>query len=313
MKSDRRSPVAIVGGGVFGDDPCRPACAPRHRARVLIDGSGRLGKGVAYSTTEPAHLLNVRAEGMSAWAGDPDHFASAFEAEGGDRARLCPAAAVRALSRRNPRRSGGQRAASSWSTRRRSAPSATTAAGRRARRRRDGRGRGAGARHRQPGAGAAQRLRGRRATRFISNPWGATARAAVDDLAASGGDALLVGTGLTMVDLVLSLDAAGHRGRIVALSRRGLVPRAHADFEPAPVERGRGAERRSARAVALAAAAQRRGRLARGGRQPAAAQPRAVAKPRRRTSSGASSAMPGRGGTSTATASRRRSRPRSRG
>jgi uncharacterized NAD(P)/FAD-binding protein YdhS len=36
---------------------------------------------------------------------------------------------------------------------------------------------------------------------------------------------------------VLSLDSAGHRGRIVALSRRGLIPRSHADFDPAPVER----------------------------------------------------------------------------
>jgi uncharacterized NAD(P)/FAD-binding protein YdhS len=72
--------------------------------------------------------------------------------------------------------------------------------------------------------------------RFIGNPWGAAARAAVKALASGGGDALLIGTGLTMVDLVLSLDAAGHQGRIVALSRRGQVPRSHGDYESAPVE-----------------------------------------------------------------------------
>jgi uncharacterized NAD(P)/FAD-binding protein YdhS len=72
--------------------------------------------------------------------------------------------------------------------------------------------------------------------RFIPDPWGDESRAAVADLAATGGDALLVGTRLTMIDLALSLDAAGHCGRIVALSRRGLLPRSHADFEPAAVE-----------------------------------------------------------------------------
>jgi uncharacterized NAD(P)/FAD-binding protein YdhS len=72
--------------------------------------------------------------------------------------------------------------------------------------------------------------------RFISNPWGKQAQAAVLELARTGEPVLLVGTGLTMVDLVLSLNAAGHQGQILALSRRGLIPRGHADFEPAPVE-----------------------------------------------------------------------------
>jgi uncharacterized NAD(P)/FAD-binding protein YdhS len=73
--------------------------------------------------------------------------------------------------------------------------------------------------------------------RFIGNPWGPEAQAAVRDVSETGEGVLLVGTGLTMVDLVLSLDAAGHQGSIVALSRRGLAPRGHADFQAAPVER----------------------------------------------------------------------------
>jgi len=45
---------------------------------------------------------------------------------------------------------------------------------------------------------------------------------------------VLIGTGLTAIDAALLLDAAGFGGRIVAISRRGLVPRPHADTPPQP-------------------------------------------------------------------------------
>jgi uncharacterized NAD(P)/FAD-binding protein YdhS len=45
---------------------------------------------------------------------------------------------------------------------------------------------------------------------------------------------LIVGTGLTMVDLVVELAARGDRGWVHAVSRRGLVPQSHVPDEPYP-------------------------------------------------------------------------------
>src|SRR3954447_703392 len=39
---------------------------------------------------------------------------------------------------------------------------------------------------------------------------------------------LIVGTGLSMVDLALGMHARGFAGPIIALSRRGLAPQSHA-------------------------------------------------------------------------------------
>jgi len=235
MKSDR-VPVAIIGGG-FSGTILAAQLARRGIANALIDGSGRMGRGVAYSTTEPAHLLNVRAEGMSAWAGDPDNFVRRFEAEGGDRRGfaqrrlfgrylgeiLDEAVASGKTEVVHGAAVSATRGEDGW--RIRFDDGSTVSA--------DALALGVG--NQEPESLSAF---GSSGERFIRNPWGEDARAAVADLAATGGSALLVGTGLTMVDLVLSLDAAGHRGRIVALSRRGLIPRSHADFEPAPVEQG---------------------------------------------------------------------------
>ena len=79
MKSDRRLPVAIIGGG-FSGTMVAAQLARKGIDAVLIDGSGRAGLGVAYSTREPAHVLNVRAEVMSAWPDDLEHFVRLVEA-----------------------------------------------------------------------------------------------------------------------------------------------------------------------------------------------------------------------------------------
>jgi uncharacterized NAD(P)/FAD-binding protein YdhS len=186
---------------------------------------------VAYSTREAVHLLNVPAAKMSAWAEAPDDFVdqghdagtfvqrrefgayltSILERAVADGARLLENQAVSA-----------ERDGAGWRV--------TLAGGGHVRARALVLANG-----NQPpepmrvGEGADPAL-------FINNPWGGEAKAAVERLVASGGDALILGTGLTMVDMVLSLAAAGHRGRIVALSRRGQVPRAHAPHDAVPVE-----------------------------------------------------------------------------
>ena len=201
---------------------------------VLIDGSGRAGLGVAYSTRDPAHVLNVRAEVMSAWPEDLDHFVRLVEEEGGTRhdfvqrrqfgrylkAILEEGEATGRLRLVEQQAVSVDSGDESWTV---SVENGETIEA-------SGLVLAIGNQPPEPlpfGHGN---------PRVINNPWGTESLAAVDNLAASHEDVLLVGTGLTMVDAVLSLDAAGHRGRIVGLSRRGLIPRGHAEFTPAPVE-----------------------------------------------------------------------------
>ena len=172
---------------------------------------------------------------MSAIAGEPDHFVKRFEAEGGDRRGF---AQRRLFGRYLGELLDGAVASGRTKLAHVSALKAGRANGDWRLELSDGSTLVADALALAIGNQDPESLRAfaNAGRRFIANPWGADARAAVDDLVATGGDALLVGTGLTMVDLVLSLDAAGFGGNIVALSRRGLIPRGHADFDPAPVE-----------------------------------------------------------------------------
>jgi uncharacterized NAD(P)/FAD-binding protein YdhS len=58
---------------------------------------------------------------------------------------------------------------------------------------------------------------------YISDPWSREAFIGVHP----DEPLLLIGTGLTMVDVTLRLAAAGHRGKMLAVSRRGLLPQRH--------------------------------------------------------------------------------------
>jgi len=63
----------------------------------------------------------------------------------------------------------------------------------------------------------------RRSSRYIENPWAADAL----DMVAPLDAVLLVGTGLTMADIVVSLRDRGHQGTVHAVSRHGLLPQPH--------------------------------------------------------------------------------------
>ncbi len=65
---------------------------------------------------------------------------------------------------------------------------------------------------------------------MVPDPWCGQALAALP----TNGDVLVVGSGLTAIDVVLQLDDAGHRGRVHLLSRRGLLPQPHRANEIRP-------------------------------------------------------------------------------
>jgi len=88
-----------------------------------------------------------------------------------------------------------------------------------------------------PGALPPQRLTGigprlAHSPRYIGWPWQDDALSRIEPTAR----VLIVGTGLTMADVVASLARRGHSGQIVAVSRHGLLPQRHLDSPSASIE-----------------------------------------------------------------------------
>lgn len=79
-------------------------------------------------------------------------------------------------------------------------------------------------------AGVGPRLA--RHSRYVASPWQEGELERID----ADTRLLIVGTGLTMIDVVATLRRRGHRGEIIAMSRHGLLPQRHTEVPSDPVE-----------------------------------------------------------------------------
>lgn len=218
--------IVVIGGGASGVLMVLHLLRRSATARVvLVEKTDLLGCGVAYGTRDPAHLLNTRVSSMSAYADDPDHFLGWLRS--GVDPNACPFSFV-------SREVYGQYLAAALATaegrdrltcRRGEAVRVSPAQDGVLVRLADGH--VLSSDHVVLATGHALPKADPDST--VALPWGQGALPDPD------GDVLLVGTGLTMVDQVLTLLAAGHRGRIEAVSRRGLLPQVHADASPAVI------------------------------------------------------------------------------
>lgn len=213
--------AAVIGAGASG------TLQALHLARAgaevtLIDRGPAPGRGVAYSTSRPEHLLNVPARRMSAFSDDPGHFERWYGARAGGGPEdfaprmlygdyltelLAEAGIEPVPGEAVGLDGGGARLADD----RRIAADAIVLA--------PGNFKPATPPGIDPAALGAL---------WIDDPWAGD----LTEGLGAGDVLLLIGTGLTAVDVALTLDATGYGGRIVALSRRGLAPRAHGAREP---------------------------------------------------------------------------------
>jgi uncharacterized NAD(P)/FAD-binding protein YdhS len=232
--------VIIIGGGASG---VLLAC---HLLRdrdcdlrvTIVEKRPDVGRGIAYSTANPDHLLNVRVANMSAFPDDPDHFWRwLWEREGHDGSvagQRCddPFCFV-------PRRIYGDYIAGLLSPLLAESP----------KRLRIIRGEcdsideapsgiavsltdGSGCRGDIAVLATGHEVPSNDDAGCYLDPWVAPADAGVT----LDTRILVLGTGLTMIDYVLSLILAGHVGLIVAMSRRGLLPNAHRSVQPVTIK-----------------------------------------------------------------------------
>lgn len=226
--------VVIIGGGASGVLMATHLLSrPDRQFRVtIVEGRHQPGRGLAYSTLDPDHLLNTRVHNMSAFPQDPGHFLQWLQA----RPSQAPATDQCFVSRRVY----GSYLADLMT------PWLTGPKPSRLRIVHD-----AALRLQDSARGVVVQISGGHsiigdiailATGHVlerPDPEGLLLNAWEDPGPIDPqGRVVIVGSGLSMVDRVISLLKSGHQGEILAVSRRGLLPRTHRPTTPLPIGLG---------------------------------------------------------------------------
>ncbi len=232
-----KRPIAVIGAGFSGTIAVLHLLRrlPADQPVLLCERAPEFARGVAYATGENEHLLNVRATNMSALADEPQHFADWLkrrptqdglheteagvfasrglygqylrsildyamrESAGHAQLRLMPDDVVDVISAPD----GGFELVCA-SGKKLDVAGVVLAVG-----------------NLPPEENPDPRI--------CANPWGEKNFGARAWANLTGElPVLIVGTGLTMVDMVVAIRRRGFAGRIVAMSRGGLLPSRHA-------------------------------------------------------------------------------------
>ena len=223
--------IAIVGGGASG------ALMTAHLLRfagdairlTLIEPRAQIGRGLAYATENESHRLNVRASNMSAFPDDPDHFWRWLRANGHrgeDRFCFVP----RLVYGRYLGSLIEDRLAESNAPRVRWLRETVTSLSER-----DGSVTLGFSGGQTAVFDMAVLCCGHEASETLKAPFVSPWEDPSSWNTAPNSTILILGTGLTMVDAAIALSESGHRGPIVAISRRGLLPQAHRRVDVAPI------------------------------------------------------------------------------
>jgi uncharacterized NAD(P)/FAD-binding protein YdhS len=222
--------VVIIGGGFSGTSLAYQLLRREPRLRIAVVDSGKtLGHGLAYQTNYLCHLLNVPTARISALPNDPGHFLrwarrnyDPKTEEGSFLPRVAYGRYLESLLKEAATRSGrdlpwfrdqallATRVGDRYSVRLKSgreivAEMVVIATG-----------------NIPPGDPAMPGLTDA-ASRYIGFSWAESALEGIFGTAS----VLLVGAGLTSVDLAMALTARAFHGKIHMLSRRGLLPLPH--------------------------------------------------------------------------------------